>query len=202
MKQISFEEKTVIVFDLDGTIIRLSADWILLRDILLERYREHYNEDCNFERVSTCLEAVVQKKDEEVLQEFFNIIREFELKNIEDTQVVEESIFFINNKELFGVRKEAKFAILSLNTRNTIIRALEIANISNKIDFFIGREDVRRWKPEPVGLLKIKNQYNVTKKEMIFFGDLDNDILTGQNAGIQAYYIDDLIDIVKKKIGN
>ncbi len=37
---------------------------------------------------------------------------------------------------------------------------------------------------------------------MIFFGDLDNDILTGQNAGIQAYYIDDLIDIVKKKLGN
>jgi HAD superfamily hydrolase (TIGR01549 family) len=202
MKENTFEDKSVIIFDLDGTIVKLSADWYFLRDILVDRYREHYNEDCNFERVSTCLDEVVQKKDEEILQDFFNIIREFELKNLREIQLIEETIYFINNKELFGVKEGTRFAILSLNTRDTILKALKIAKIYDKIDFIVGREDVRRWKPAPDGILKIQSHYNVIKKEMIFFGDLKSDILTGKNAGIDVYYIDDLIDYVKKKIEN
>jgi beta-phosphoglucomutase-like phosphatase (HAD superfamily) len=201
MKQVSFKGKKVIIFDLDGTIVKLSADWKSLKDSLLSLYNERYNEDCNFKRVSTCLDQVVQKKDEATLQDFFDFIREFELKNIEDTQIIEETIYFINHKELFGVNKKAKFAILSLNTRSTIKRALEIAKISDKINFIVGREDVRRWKPAPDGIIKIQKYYNLAKNQMIFFGDLKNDILTGRNSGIDVYYIDDLIDLVKKKNG-
>ncbi len=34
---------------------------------------------------------------------------------------------------------------------------------------------------------------------MIFFGDLETDILTGKNAGIEAYFIQELIELIKKK---
>ncbi|MFX1591453.1 MAG: HAD family hydrolase [Promethearchaeota archaeon] len=197
---ISFKNKKIIIFDLDGTIVNLTADWMSLKDTLAEKYREHYNEDCDFIRISACLDEIVQKNDDDVLKDFFDVIREYELKNIKDTQLIEETIFFINNCELFGAKKEVKFAILSLNTRSTIIRALELANITDKIDFIIGREDVRRWKPAPDGILKIKNHYHVTKREMIFFGDLEKDISTGKNAGIDAYIIDDLIEYIKEKI--
>lgn len=194
---ITFNNKKVIVFDLDGTLVELSADWMILRDILLEMYREYYNEDCNVQRISSCLNKVAQKKDEVILQDFFDTIREFELKNIKGTQLIEEPIFFINNKELFGVKKEAKFSILSLNTRKTITQALKIANIADKIEYIVGREDVRKWKPAPEGLLKIENHFRIRKQEMIFFGDLEHDILTGKNAGIESYYIDDLIKLIK-----
>ena len=193
-----FQHKKVIVFDLDGTIVNLTADWTALRDALVEMYKEYYKEECNFKRISTCLNVIVKRKDEEILQDFFDVIREYELKNIKDTQLIQETIFFINKKELFGVMNEVKFAVLSLNTRSSIIRALELAHIYDKIDFIVGREDVRRWKPSPEGLLKIQKQYHVSKKEMIFFGDLKIDILTGQNAGIEAYFIDDLIKLVNK----
>ena len=202
MKENIFENKKVIIFDLDGTIVKLSADWHFLRDILVGKYRELYDEYCNFERVSSCLDEVVQKNDELILQEFFDIIREFELKNLGNIQLVDETIYFINNKDSFEVKKGTKFAILSLNTRKTILRALRFARIIEKIDFIVGREDVRRWKPAPDGILKIQDYYNVKKKEMIFFGDLKSDILTGKNAGIDVYFIDDLIDYVKKKIEN
>jgi len=198
MTKISFEAKKVIIFDLDGTIVNLTADWMSLRDVLVEKYREIYEEQCDFERISKCLDTIVEKKDEEVLVNFFDIIRQYELENIKDTQLIEESIFFINNKELFGIKNKVKFAVLSLNTRSSIIRSLEIANIHNKIDLIIGREDVRRWKPAPDGLLKIQKHYKVSKKEMIFFGDLENDLLTGKNAGIEAYLVDDLIEFVNK----
>ncbi|MDX1797427.1 MAG: HAD-IA family hydrolase [Candidatus Lokiarchaeia archaeon] len=202
MENFSFETKEVLVFDLDGTIVNLKADWIILRDILVNNYNERYKEDCNIERISTCLEEIVKKKDEATLQDFFDIIREFELKNLEDIEPIEETIFFINNKELFNVREETKIVVLSLNTRNTIIKALKDTKIYNKIDFIIGREDVRKWKPAPNGLLKIQNHYNVNKNEMVFFGDLENDIMTGKNACIEAYYIQDLIELVRKKKDN
>ena len=198
MTLISFEDKVVIVFDLDGTIVKLSADWTRLKDILLERYREQFNEDCNARRISTCISEVVRKGDEAILQEFFDIIREFELTSLKDAHPIKETVYFINNKELFGIRDKVNFAILSLNTRNTIIKALEIADILNKIEYIVGREDVRKWKPAPDGLLKIQKHFKIKKQEMIFFGDLENDILTGKNAGIQAYYIDDLIKFVNK----
>ncbi|TET60562.1 MAG: HAD family hydrolase [Promethearchaeota archaeon] len=198
MMKISFEAKKVIIFDLDGTIVNLTADWMSLRDVLVEKYREIYEEQCDFERISKCLDTIVEKKDEEILEQFFDIIRQYELENIKDTQLIEESIFFINNKELFGIKNKVKFAVLSLNTRRSIIRSLELANIHNKIDLIVGREDVRRWKPAPDGLIKIQKYYKVSKKEMIFFGDLENDLLTGKNAGIEAYLIDDLIKFLNK----
>jgi len=199
MSNISFTEKKIIIFDLDGTIVNLTVDWMALKDILVEKYREIYKEQCDFERVSRCLEKIVEKNDENILENFFGVIRYYELENIRDTQLIEEIIFFIKNKDLFGVKNDAKFAILSLNTRDTINQALELANIRDKIELIIGREDVRKWKPAPEGLIKIQNHFKIKKEEMVYFGDLENDLLTGENAGIDAYLIDDLINLVNKK---
>lgn len=203
MKRIPFRNKKVIVFDLDGTIVKLDADWENLKNKLVEQYKKIYKEECDVKRVSHCLSKVVEKEDEHVLESFFQTIRNYEGEIIKNIDLIEETIYFINNKDLFGIREQAVFAILSLNTRNTIIQALKIAGIYDKIDFIIGREDVRRWKPAPDGLLKIQDHYMVDENNMIFFGDLENDLLTGQNAGIRTYLIDDLIEyvnILKKKI--
>jgi len=199
MNNISFTEKKVIIFDLDGTIVNLIVDWMALKENLVEKYREIYKEQCDFKRISICLEKIVEKNDENILENFFGVIRHYELENIRDTQLIEETIFFIKSKELFGVKNNAKFAILSLNVRDTIIQALVLANIHDKIELIIGREDVRKWKPAPEGLIKIQNHFKIKKEEMVYFGDLENDLLTGENAGIDAYLIDDLINLVKKR---
>ncbi len=199
MNNISFTEKKVIIFDLDGTIVNLTVDWRALKDNLVKRYREIYKEQCDVKRVSMCLEKIVEKNDENILENFFGVIRHYELENIRNTQLIEEIIFFIKNKDFFGVKNDAKFAILSLNTRDTIIQALELANIRDKIELIIGREDVRKWKPAPEGLIKIQNHFKIKKEEMVYFGDLENDLSTGENAGIDAYLIDDLINLVNKK---
>lgn len=198
MEKFSFMSKKIIVFDLDGTIVKLTVDWISLKNILVKKYKEIYKEQCDVNRVSHCLAKIVEKDDERVLESFFDIIRNYELENITDTKLIEETIFFILNKELFGIKKNVKFAILSLNTRNTIIQALKLAKIYDKIVFIVGREDVRKWKPDPEGLIKIKNFFNTKKGEMLYFGDLENDLLTGKNAGIEAYLIKDLVNLVNK----
>lgn len=194
---LSFKNKKVIVFDLDGTIVKLAADWHSLKDALAERYSEYYQEECQFKSISACLSNIAKRNDEEELQKNFEIIRQYELENIKENIPIEESVFFIKNLSLFGVPKNIKLAILSLNTRRTIIESLKFANIYEKIDLIVGREDVRKWKPEPEGLLEIKDYFDVIKEEMLFIGDLDKDLLTGKNAGIDSFLIDELIELVK-----
>jgi len=193
---LSFKNKKVIVFDLDGTIVKLAADWYSLKDALVERYSDYYQEECQFRSISVCLSNIVKRNDEEELQKNFEIIRQYELENIKENIPIEESIFFIKNLILFGVQEDTKLAVLSLNTRRTIIQSLKLVNIYEKIDFIVGREDVRKWKPEPEGLLKIKDYFGVKKEEMVFIGDLEKDLLTGQNAGIYSFLVDELIELV------
>jgi len=102
----SIKNKKVIVFDLDGTVVKLTADWQLLKDILIDKFREYYDAECNVKRISSCLNEVVQRGDETVLQRFFDIIREFELKSMNKAYPIEETVKFIINKEIFGVKEE------------------------------------------------------------------------------------------------
>ena len=199
MTEISFEGKKVIIFDLDGTVVHLAADWMSLKKKLVDMYKKIYNEDCSFDSVSACLSNIVKKSEFDILENFFDIIRQYEVDNIEENKLIEETIFFLNNLELFGIKNTTKFAILSLNTRVTIIESLKLANVLDKFNFFIGREDLRKWKPDPEGIYKIQDHFGIKKEEMIYFGDLKKDLLTGNNAGIEAYFIDDLIRLVNKK---
>ena len=196
---ISFTHKKVIVFDLDGTIVKLLTDWNHLKKILAERYSKIYRETCEFDHITACLDHVVEKNDEVELNNFFKIIQDYEMKNIKNNQIIEETIFFIRNLELFGISKDTKLAIFSLNTRKVIIESLKLANINDKFDFIIGREDIRKWKPNPEGLLIIKEHYKLRSEEIVYFGDLEKDIITGNNAGIESHLINDLINLVNEK---
>ena len=196
---ISLKNKEVIIFDLDGTVVHLVADWMSLKKKLVDMYKKIYNEDCSFDSVSACLSNIVEKSDFDILENFFDIIRQYEVDNIEENKPIEETIFFINNLELFGVKNNTKLAILSLNTRLTIIESLKLADVLDKFNYLVGREDVRKWKPDPEGIYKIQDHFGIKKEEMIYFGDLKKDVLTGNNAGIDAYFIDDLKRLVNKK---
>lgn len=192
----SFTGKKVIVFDLDGTIVRLAADWHSLFKALNSRFTEKYRETINHNSMSAIMSRIVEKGDEEELQLNFNLIQRYELENITSNEPIKETIYFINNKELFEVSHNVKLAVFSLNTRATILKSLKMAGILDKFEFFVGREDVRKWKPEPDGLLKILNYFEVKPEEVIYFGDLEKDLLTGANAGIESYFIDTLINLV------
>ncbi|MHA1486235.1 MAG: hypothetical protein ACTSSC_03575 [Promethearchaeota archaeon] len=41
------------------------------------------------------------------------------------------------------------------------------------------------------------DNFNVNSEDMIYFGDLEKDLLAGANAGVESYYIDTLINHVR-----
>ena len=194
----SLKSKKLIVFDLDGTIVKLAADWHSLLKVLNTRYSKKYKEQGHFSSMSGLLNEIVARGDEEELRHNFSIIQQYELEKITKNEPIKEVIYFINNKELFGVNSAVKLAVFSLNTKATIITSLQLARVAKKFEFFIGREDVRAWKPDAEGLLKIRDHFQVLNEDMIYFGDLNKDLLAGANAGVESFFISDLIKLVKK----
>ena len=201
MKEISLSlrNKKAIVFDLDGTIVDLKVNWLHLKQLLSERFLKIYGEFNKFKLISECLNRIVMREDEEELLKVFQIIENYELKNIEYNDPIEETIFFINNLELFGVKNGVILSVLSLNMQNTIIESLKLIDLHDKFKYLVGRDNVRHWKPNPEGLIKIRDHFGLNNDDMIYIGDMDNDVLTGKNAGMDAYLIDDLIQYVRLK---
>jgi HAD superfamily hydrolase (TIGR01549 family) len=193
-----FERRKAIVFDLDGTIVNLNLNWKNLRNVLSKKFNKLYGIKHEFHAVTDCLDKVLERGDEIEFTNFLNIIEQFELKNPAQSKPLQETLFFINNLESFKVPEGAKLAVLSLNMRKTIIESLKNADIYEKFDYIVGREDIRHWKPQPDGLLKIREQFNLNNEDLIYFGDLQKDISTGKNAGVDAFFISDLIDLVKE----
>ncbi len=192
-------KKKVIVFDLDGTIVRLNVNWKNLRNLLSQTFYQLYGERKDFKTITECFNEIIERDDESQLEAFFKLVQDFELRNIENTELIEETIYFINNLEHFGITKQVFLAILSLNMQVTIKKTLTLANLSGKFSYIVGKENVRNWKPHPSGLLKIKDYFGVTREKMIYFGDLKKDVETGMNAGIDAFLIEQLIALVKEK---
>lgn len=193
----SLKKKKVIIFDLDGTIVDLKVNWNELKRRLEEEYFNIYGEICSFDSISEGLTCLREKENEKKLNTFFNKIREYELRNIEENDYLAETIYFINHLEHFGVKDQVKLVVFSLNTRATILKSLEMANIEDKFDLIIGREDVNHWKPEPEGLNKIKQTLKVNREEMIYFGNMKKDLLAGERAGVETHLIGELINYVK-----
>ncbi|MFX0072128.1 MAG: hypothetical protein ACFFAO_13650, partial [Candidatus Hermodarchaeota archaeon] len=117
---ISFKNKKILIFDLDGTIVKLAVDWKKVKKDLSERYSNLYGEKCEFNSISACLNFVVEKSDKQELDNFFQIIQEHETKNLSNNEKINETVFFINNLKLFDIKSDIKLVILSLNSRKTI----------------------------------------------------------------------------------
>ncbi len=193
------QEKKVIVFDLDGTIVKLKVDWKRLRENLSQKFSKLYKTSRSFDRITTCLGEVLEKGDKDVFNEFIELIRAKELEYIEDAAEIKETTYFIKHSKEFGISQDTKFAILSLNSRDTVREAIKLIDIEKKVSYIVGREDVQNWKPNPEGLLKIKAHFGIDN-EMVYFGDVQKDVLTGERADVDAYFIDELIKLVNKKI--
>lgn len=188
----------VVVFDFDGTLVKLHVDWDALRKLLSDKYMDDFGEEQTFKRITIGLQKVVARGDPELIESYIRTIEKFERENIKEYTFFEEMVFFIENLEKLGLNSEIKFAIFSLNFRSTIFSILSKQNLLGKFQYIVGREDVVEWKPDPEGLFKILKHFNISSEQAIYIGDSEFDMEAGKNAKIKTYLIDKFIANIKK----
>ncbi|KKS94590.1 MAG: Phosphoglycolate phosphatase [Candidatus Collierbacteria bacterium GW2011_GWB1_44_6] len=83
-------------------------------------------------------------------------------------------------------KMEGKIAIVTTSKREWVESALKYLGIANLIDVFLGKEDVRKYKPDPEILLKALDKLGGTKDGAVMIGDHKKDIEAANNAGMDS----------------
>ena len=176
----------LLIFDLDGTLVRLPIDYNSLRQSLKEYFKK-YGLNLEFRPLLKKIDYAISfvKKNfpedqEKVKKDVKEILDKFELEGVKKAEIIE------NVRETLNSLKEMNFklAILTSNGKKCAEKSLEKFKIKNYFNLILSREDCKP-KPEPSGILKIMNKLNFKKENTIMVGDGLNDILAAKNAGVK-----------------
>ena len=182
----------LIIFDLDGTLIKSNIDYEGIR-IELREVLESIVSTEEFEYISSSyrsileLIAFIEKNDERgnILQNSWEFIEDQELKGYENA-LIEDDVFptLDKLKELNHI-----ITILTNNSRKLTDFGLEKYGLRKYFEYVLTRDEVSNPKPDPEGLLKTIKYFNKNKEETIFIGDSWLDAETAINAGIKFFYL-------------
>jgi phosphoglycolate phosphatase-like HAD superfamily hydrolase len=173
-----FEDKEVVVFDLDGTLVDLHLDWGVIRRALVESFPETGINSVEHTTTTEIAAAIAKALGQEHKRRAHRMIRDFE-KGCPTTPI----------GETIAIAREMKsrgkhLAILSNNCRETIEECLEKEGLRKLFDFIVGKEDVDNNKPHPEGLFKIMKHFNASKEKTGFIGNEPVDENAAKSAGV------------------
>lgn len=166
------------IFDFDGTIVNLNANWLLLKkDIneLCEKYNININQKLNIK-----IDLLKEKVN---TFELFKIIKKYEQNNREiDFTPINNTLNFINNLDYLF--------IISNNLSSTIKKTLKKLGITKKSIIIIGIDNIKKSKPSIEAYEKLKPF--LKKGNSIYIGDKETDFIFANNCQIDFKYMEEI----------
>lgn len=169
-----------VVYDLDGTLVRLRVDWDAVTDDVRAVYRDA---------------GVPAPETDQTLWDLLNAAASHGLS----TPV--EAAIAAHERE--GARGSTRLptadaladhsipiGVCSLNCEAACRIALEAHGLLGYIDVIIGRDSVNTHKPDPEPLLAAIRALDATPAEALFIGDSERDAITAEHAGTPFRYVD------------
>ncbi len=178
---------SVIIFDLDGTLIDSLEDIANSANNILSlhgfplhpvnQYKQYIG-DGVFKLVERILPA--DKREKAFIEKFMKAFREDYHKNCDITSTPFNGIMQL----LYGLKnKGLRLAVLSNKPDELTRRCIDKMLPVECFDIIRGHLDSRPRKPNPETALEIIKQMGVQPSETVFVGDMDIDIHTALNAG-------------------
>ena len=98
---------------------------------------------------------------------------------------------YLDTIDVLKTLRESGFrmGIVSNVGKVSLQAAMERLNLSGLVDVVISRNDVKRIKPHPEGLIRAAEELEVNTAQSIFIGDSRNDVSAAREAGMLAGYI-------------
>ncbi|MDE1834632.1 MAG: HAD-IA family hydrolase [Candidatus Micrarchaeota archaeon] len=152
--------------------------------------RRRYNIQ-NIERKSSSytVDTLVKLREEEEASRFYDFVYTIYSKFY--TPWLKDGVL-----DLFKAlrKKGKKIAIFSDSNRYRLFIEARKLGILDKVDFVLSADSIKRYKPNPTGLMAIADKFGMRKRDCLYIGDMVVDIYTARFAGIDSCAVTDGID--------
>lgn len=167
-----------VVYDLDGTLVRLAVDW----DAVAREAAECFAE-AGVDASDADLWAMLDLADEHGLRDAI------------------EAVLVAHERE--GAARSARLAtadclaaatgpvgVCSLNAEVACRVALDTHGLADAVNAVVGRDSVPTRKPDPEPLLTTVSRLDAAPERTLFVGDSERDAETADRAGTAFRYVD------------
>ncbi|PSP72778.1 phosphoglycolate phosphatase [Halobacteriales archaeon QS_3_64_16] len=186
-----------IVYDLDGTLVRLAVDWgAVASDV--DRVLRNQGVDPP-EGLWTMLEFADSNGYREVVEA---TIAEHEREGARRSErlalaaalaeEIEQERGERGDDDERSERSEIPIGICSLNCESACRLALETHELADRVGSVVGRDSVSTYKPDPEPLLATIEALGATPERTLFVGDSERDERTAARAGSRFAYVSEL----------
>lgn len=176
----------LVVLDIDGTVVRLPVDWAQMRARLRAVAAEH-RLGLEVGGVLGTLTAVRELDAPAARAEMEGIVADAERRAARHAPANAAL-----REWVLALPPGTRLAALSLNCRDAVDGALDRAGLAEAVGERIGREDVRRPKPDPEGLLELIRRAGVAPGRTLMVGDSSGDHECARAAGARSLDVTDI----------
>jgi phosphoglycolate phosphatase len=171
------QEYDAIVYDLDGTLVRLVVDWERVERELTDRLADAGVDPDGL----TAWELLDAGEAAGIGEEVDRLIADHELAGARRAERLPTA------DELADV--DVPVAVCSLNCEEACRIALECHDLADRIAVVVGRDTVATRKPDPAPLLAALEPLDVLPERALFVGDSERDATAAERAGVDFRYV-------------
>ena len=189
-----FENKKLLIFDLDGTLINSALDLALAVNYMLETLeRERFSEEIIHgwvgngaltlvKRALSGSRTVDERLDEVYVQKALKIFLDYYEKNLCNATVpyphVISTLKTLKEKYTLAIVTNKPFAFVS-----PILKGLDMDGL---FELILGGDSLSQKKPHPMPLLHVCEKLSVSVEASVMVGDSKNDILAANACGMDS----------------
>jgi phosphoglycolate phosphatase len=176
----------LIIFDLDGTLIDSQADVrsavnrlfgdFEIAPIDAETIHKHVGYG-----VKPLIEKTLKENNVRSFEGAINLFTEYYLENCLD-----ETVLFPEVADVLINLSQYKKVVLTNKSNIFVGKILAGLEIETQFIGHYGRESFVKQKPDPLPILSILQEHNVSLDRALIVGDTETDIIAGENAGIKT----------------
>jgi len=166
-----------IIFDLDGTLIKLPVRY----ELLLSNLRDFFN---TTEEFNPLIPSIVEKSqgDENKLKNAFNLICEEELTAAENFELMENATQILD----YFKSKNYTLGLVTMQCRNAVEKILSDIKMSEIFSSVITRDE---YYDRFEQIKKMFEAFNLSPKEVLMVGDRIHDVESAHKAGCKAVLV-------------
>ncbi|WP_251329984.1 HAD family hydrolase [Haloplanus pelagicus] len=173
------DDDGAVVYDLDGTLVRLAVDW----DAAASDATAVFDE-ADVDVTGADLWSLFETAPEYGLAEDLeSILASHERRGAEDAMRLPHADRVPEWSVPVGV--------CSLNAESACRMALDRHGLLDHVDAVVGRDSVATHKPDPEPLLATIDRLGAEPSAALFVGDSERDAVTAERAGVAFEWVDD-----------